>query len=233
MDLRSDAFLAGGPDASSVILNDLAYNGQSDPAAALRRVSWGICTVKTVKYVGKILCRNAFSIVLNLNLDKVSHILDPDIDDSFFLVQIFDGIADNVIDHTLHLLCICNDHHILIRIIEISQLNAPCFHIQTHLFQTVLKILGYIDLCKGIRNLICVNLGVKGQLIDQSVHIIGFIINRADISVQLLRWGSNPVQNPFHITLDGRDRRLKVMRNIADQFLAFLVILKLFFCIFL
>ena len=37
---------------------------------------------------------HAFSIVLNLNLDKITHILDSDLNDSFRLVHIFDSVAN-------------------------------------------------------------------------------------------------------------------------------------------
>ena len=90
MNLRSDAFFAGGPDPSSMILYNLAHNRQADAAAALRGIAGGICAVEPVKYIRQVLSGNAFSIILNLDLDEVSHILDADIDDSLFLVQIFD-----------------------------------------------------------------------------------------------------------------------------------------------
>ena len=143
--------------------------------------------VEPVEDVGQIFGRNAFSIILNLNLDKISHILDADIDDTPLFVQIFHRVTDDVVDHPLHLLRIGNHHHIFINIVKISQFNVAGIQLQSHILHTVPEIAGYIDLGEGLWDLIRVDLGIKRQLIDQTIHIIGLVINGADIFVQFFR----------------------------------------------
>ena len=81
-------FLAGRPDPSAVVLDNLLYDRKPDTASTLRGVPGRVCPVEPVENVGQIFGRNAFSIILNLNLDKISHILDADIDNSALLVNI-------------------------------------------------------------------------------------------------------------------------------------------------
>ena len=132
-------------------------------------------------------------------------------------------ITDDIIDDTLHLLCIGNDDHVFIHIIEISQLNPPGFHIQPDFFRAVTKIAIYIDPGKGVRDLIGIDLGIKSQLIDQMIHLIGLIINGTHIPVHLLRRIRHTIHDPLHITLHRSDRRLQIMGNIADQLLILLI----------
>ena len=98
MHYGSRIFLAGSPDPAAVIFHDLPHDGQSDPAAALGRIPGRIGPVKPVEYIGQILRRNAFSVVLDLYLHKIAVVLQTDVDDSSFLVQIFDRIADDIVE---------------------------------------------------------------------------------------------------------------------------------------
>ena len=70
MDLCSDSQLAGGPDLSSMVLNDLLYDGKADAASALAGISRGIRPVETVENIRKLFLSDAFSVVLDLHLDK-------------------------------------------------------------------------------------------------------------------------------------------------------------------
>ena len=58
---------------------------------------------------------------LNLNLDKITHILDSDLNDSFRLVHIFDSVADNVMDNAADLLPIGNYHNVFFHVVGIAQ----------------------------------------------------------------------------------------------------------------
>ena len=51
VDLCSDSQLAGGPDLSSMVLNDLLYDGKADAASALAGISRGIRPVETVENI--------------------------------------------------------------------------------------------------------------------------------------------------------------------------------------
>ena len=141
MHLCSDPFFTGGPDAAAVVFNDLAHNRQSNAASTLRRISGRIRTVEPVKDIRQILCSNAFSIIFDLYLDEIPVILDTDIDNALFLVQIFHRITNDIVDHTLHLLCIGDHYHIFIYIVKISQFNTSGFHIQSYFFHTIPEIL--------------------------------------------------------------------------------------------
>ena len=69
--------------------------------------------------------------------DDINKILDADIDDPPLFVQIFHRVADDVVDHPLHLLRIGNHHHVLIHKVKIAKLDSPCFQFQTdQLIQT-------------------------------------------------------------------------------------------------
>ena len=69
MDLRSDAFLAGRPDASAVIFDNLLYDRKPDAAAALGRISRRIRPVETVENIRQIFRRDSLSVVLDDDLD--------------------------------------------------------------------------------------------------------------------------------------------------------------------
>ena len=57
------------------------------------------------------------------------------------------------------------------------------------------------------------------QFCDQAVHIVCFVIDRSDISFQLLRRRCNTVKDSLCISLDRCDRCFQIVRNITDQFL--------------
>ena len=79
MDLRSDAFLAGRPDASAVIFDNLLYDRKPDAATALGRISRRIRPVETIENIRQIFRRDSLSVVLDDDLDKIAVILDADI----------------------------------------------------------------------------------------------------------------------------------------------------------
>ena len=103
-----------------MVFYDLLNNRQPDSAAALRRIPGGIRAVKTVEHIGKIFRRNSLSVILDLHLNEVAHILYPDIDIAFRLIHILYRITYNIINYPLQLLCICNYYCIRICIIKIG-----------------------------------------------------------------------------------------------------------------
>ena len=210
-----------------MILDNLLHNGETDSAASLGGVSRRVCPVEPVENIGQILRRYALPVILYDNLDKIAVILNSDIDNALFLVEIFERISDNIVDYALHLFRIRDNQHILVHIVEIAKLDSPGLHIQADLFHAVPEILSHIDFGKRVWNPVCVNLRVKGQLVDQAVHIVCLVVNRADIFAQLFRRGGHAILNPFHISFNGRDGRFQIVGNIADQLLALLVILNL------
>ena len=126
-------------------------------------------------------------------------------------------------NHTADLLSIRNHLDIFLHIIGIHKLNSLGLHLKSKFLRTVRKIILHIQLAERIRNTIGINLGIKCQLIDQMIHLIGLIINGTYIPVHLLRCIRHPIHNAFHIALHRSDRRLQVMGNITDQFLVLLI----------
>ena len=74
----------------------LLHNGKPDAASSRRGIPRRIRAVKAVKNVRQIFRRDSLSVVLDLHLDKISHVLDADIDKALWLVQIFEGISDDI-----------------------------------------------------------------------------------------------------------------------------------------
>ena len=65
------------------------------------------------------------------------------------------------------------------------------------------------------------------------IHLNCFVINSTDITIHLF-WGiCHSVHDTLNVALNGCDRGLEIMRNIADQFFVFFVQDKFFFCGFL
>lgn len=71
--------------------------------------------------VWQIRCCNTPAIILNLHLDKIANILDTDVDKPSLLVQIFNGISNNIVNHSAKLFRIRNDLCRSIRIIKVCQ----------------------------------------------------------------------------------------------------------------
>ena len=86
-------------------------------------------------------------------------------------------------DHTADLLTIRNNLHTLLHIIGIHKLDPPGLHLKPKLLRTIRKIILHIQLAERIRNTVGIDLGIKGQLIDQMIHLIGLIINGTHIPV--------------------------------------------------
>ena len=84
-----------------------------------------------------------------------------------------------------------------------------------------------------VRDPVIINSGISGQLVDQTIHINGFIVDGLDVFVHLLRRVCHAVHDSFHITLNGCDRGLQIMGNIADQLFVLLLMLNVLFCGFL
>ena len=108
----SFAFMTGRPDISTMIFYDCLYNGQSDAASAMPGISGRICSVESVENIRNILLRNSLAVIFNFNPDGINFIQNPDINlpGSVIPVQIFDTVADNVVDDTLELFGISNDY---------------------------------------------------------------------------------------------------------------------------
>ena len=143
------------------------------------------------------------------------------------LVHIFDGIAYNIIDDTLDLLRIRDDDRVVLEIIKVCQIHMLRVKLQIQFLHAVIKIIRNVNLGKRIRNAVRVNLGIKRQLIDQTVHLIRFVVNGADVAVHLLRRICHTVHDSLDITLDRGNRCFQIMRNVADQL--FILFVKLDF----
>lgn len=76
-----------------MVLHDLLYNGKPDAASASGRISGSIRPEETVKDIGKILGRNAPSVIFDLDLDEIAHIKYPDVDETICFIHVFDRIA--------------------------------------------------------------------------------------------------------------------------------------------
>ena len=83
-----------------MIFYDLLYDGKSDTAAALGGVAGSICTEKAFKDIAQVFGGNAFSVILDLHPDGIDLIQNTDIDHAFFLIHIFDAVADDIADNT-------------------------------------------------------------------------------------------------------------------------------------
>ena len=79
-----------------------------------------------------------------------------------------------------------------------------------------------------VRNPVIVDSGIIGQLIDQPLHIIRLAVDGLDVFIHLLRRVRHTVHDSLDIALDSRDRRLEVVRNIADQLAVLFLILRIF-----
>ena len=80
-----------------------------------------------------------------------------------------------------------------------------------------------------VRDPVIINSGISGQLVDQTIHINGFIVDGLDVFIHLLRRICHTVHDSFHITLNGCDRGLQIMGNIADQLFVLLLMLGVLF----
>ena len=215
--------MASRPDLAAVILNDLPDNGKSDAAPALTGRPGLVRPVETVKDIDQVLCLDSFSVVLDLHLDEVSCIQHPKLDAAHGLVHIFDTVVHNVVDDPLDLLRIGNDARIPGDIHLIGKRDVLLLQVYGQLLCTVVKEIHHIQPRKIVGDPVRIDLGIERQLIDQPVHVIGLIVDRADVAVHFLRRVRHAVHDSFHISLDRGDRRLQVVRDIADQFPVFLV----------
>ena len=211
-----------------MVFENLLHDGKTDAAAAPRTVTGRIGAVETVENLRQILRRNSLSVVLNLHLHKISDITQTDVNDFMALIHVFDGIAYNVIDDTLDLLRIRDDDRVVLEIIKVCQIHMLRVKLQIQFFHTVIEIIRDMDFRERIRNAVRVNLGIKRQLIDQTVHLIRFVVNGADVAVHLLRRICHAVHDSLDITLDRGNRCFQVMRNVADQLFILFVELDLF-----
>ena len=145
------------------------------------------------------------------------------------LIHIFYAVTDNIIDDLLHLLRIRDDHGIGRYQIRIVQLDTPLLQIQSDFFHTVAEIIRHVDPVEIVRDPVIINSGISGQLVDQTIHINGFIVDGLDVFIHLLRRICHTVHDSFHITLNGCDRGLQIMGNIADQLFVLLLMLGVLF----
>ena len=123
-----------------MVLQDLTHDGKTNPTASLGRISRNICPVKTVKNIWQIFGCDPLAIIFDLNLDKITDILDTDLYDalhSLALVHIFNRIADDIMDHPSDLLSICDHLHITVYVVGIAELYSSRFQFQSHFLCTV------------------------------------------------------------------------------------------------
>ena len=143
------------------------------------------------------------------------------------LIHIFYTVADDIVDDSLELLRIRNDLGISGKKIGVIQLNISGFQIHPDLFHAVSEIIGQVDSPEIIRDLIVVNFGIDGELIDQLHHVVDLVINGPKVLLLLLRRVRDSVQKSLHISLNGCNRRLQIMRNVADELPVVLIVLQL------
>ena len=143
------------------------------------------------------------------------------------LIHIFYTVADDIVDDPLELLRICDDLGISGKKIGVIQLNVSGFQIHPDLFHAVSEIIGQIDSPEIIRDLIVINFGIDGELIDQLHHVVDLVINGPKVLLLLLRRVRDSVQKSLHISLNGCNRRLQIMRNVADELPVMLIVLQL------
>ncbi len=218
---------AGRPDISAVILDDLADDGEADPAPSTGGIAGGIGAVKAVKDFGQVAGGNALAVVLDLDADAVVLIEDAEIDPALLFIHIFYTISHNIVNDTFHLLGIRDDHGLRRDKIRVIELEAAGFHVHADLLDTVAEIISDIDPVEIVGDAVALKAGVEGQLIDQAVHVVGLVVDREYILFLLLRCVGDPVDQAFDITLDRCDRGLEVMGNIADQLPVLLLPLQL------
>ena len=217
MDAGALALPAGGPDIAAVVLDDLPHDGQADAAAPLGRVPGGVRAVEPLEYLRQVLLGDALAVVLNLDPDGLRLVQNPDIDRPPGLIHVLHAVADDIVDDLLHLLRIRDDHRVRLHQVGIVQLDAPLLQVQPHLLHAVPEIVCYVYPMEIIRNPVVIYPRVIGQLIDQPLHVVGLVVDGLDVFVHLLRRHRHPVHDALHIPLDGRDRGLQVMGDIADQ----------------
>ena len=200
-----------------MILDNLLHNRETDSAAARRGISRGVRAVEPVKHIRQIPRRDPPAVVLQLHLNKIPDVLDPDIDQSPLFIQIFDRIANNIINYPPQLFRVRDNLHRLIHIIKISQPDILFLKIQTDFLDTIAKIVCDIQPREVIRNAVRIDLGVERELINQRVHLIRLAVNRPDVALMLFRRISHAVYQPFRVTFERSNRRLEIMGDIADQ----------------
>ena len=129
-----------------------------------------MCIRDRVEDQRQILGSNTLAVVLDFHLDEIAHVLHADINVALGLVNVFNGIADDIIDDTLDLLRVGDDLYVLIHIVKISQLDILFLQLQGKLLYAIRKVSIHINPVKGVRDPVRINLGIEGQLIDQPLH---------------------------------------------------------------
>ena len=112
---------------------------------------------------------------------------------------------------------VCDDHRVGGHQIRVVERDAPGLHVHADLLDTVAKIVRHIDLVEIVGDLVVVDPRIQCQLVDQRIHVIGFVVDRPNILLLLLRRVGHTVHKPLHISLDRGDRRLEVVGDIGDQ----------------
>ena len=127
---RPYAEAAGGPRLTPVVFHDLFDDGKPYAASPFRRISRSVRPVKPVKNKSDIPGSDALPVIFHLDLDKIPHIPDAQLDHLGRLIHIFDGIAHDIVDHPADLLAIRNHPDIIIHIIGIQKFYAGILHLK-------------------------------------------------------------------------------------------------------
>ena len=144
MDTGALSFIAGGPDIAAVVLDDLPHDGQADAAAPLGRVPGGVRAVEPLKDFGQILLGYALAVVLNLNADGFPLIHNADIYDPMRFIHIFYTVADDIIDHFLHLFRVSNHHRVRLYQIGVVEHDIFLFQFAVMALAVIVKLGKYI-----------------------------------------------------------------------------------------
>ena len=122
-------------------------------------------------------------------------------------------------DHPLDLLRVRDDLHVLLHIVEIAELHTPLLQLQSQILGAVVKVVVHREGVKIVGDAVRVDLGVEGQLVDESVHLPRLVVDGADIFFQLLRGVRHAVHDTLGVALDGGHGGLQVVGNVADELL--------------
>ena len=131
-------------------------------------------------------------------------------------------------DDAIELFRIGNDDLVLFKAVREGKIHMLSVQLQFQLFRAVPEKFLRADLGKCIRHAVGVDLGVEGELVDQPVHLICLVVNGLDVALHLFGRIGDPVHDAFDVAFYGRDRRLQIMGNVADQLPVLAVVGQLF-----
>ena len=127
---------------------------------------------------------------------------------SRLLVTVLNRIADDVVDDAPHLLGVSNDSDLAAECRRIGKEKPLRLGLEPQVFGAIRKELGRRQNRKVIGNAIRIDFGIKGEFVDQMIHLVCLVIDGADIAVHLRGTARDAVLNSLHIALNRGDRGL-------------------------